>query len=86
MRKLVLSLVGVGLMLAASPVASVQAQETPAEDRVAFGIKPTKAHEQIAESFNYFIHDVEPGGKLVDEALLINEGGLPVVLTLPPTP
>jgi hypothetical protein len=53
-----------------------------AEGKVSFGIRPTKAHEGIPESFSYFIHTLTPGTRVSDAALVINKGEVPITLKL----
>jgi hypothetical protein len=53
-----------------------------AEEKVSFGIRPTKAHEGIPESFSYFIHTMAPGARTSDAALVMNKGEVPVTLKL----
>lgn len=49
---------------------------------LSFGIRPTKAYEDKPESFSYFSHVLEAGSVLEDEALVLNDGDLPVTLKL----
>ncbi len=75
MRKnLLISLVGLGLALLAW---SGSAQ---AEGEVSFGIRPTKAYVGNPESFGYFSHSLAPGAVLADEALVVNNGDVPLTL------
>jgi hypothetical protein len=53
-----------------------------AEGKISFGIRPTKAHEGIPESFSYFIHTLTPGAHTSDAALVINKGEVPITLKL----
>jgi hypothetical protein len=53
-----------------------------AEEKVSFGIRPTKAHEDIPESFSYFIHTLAPGAHTSDAALVMNQGDAPITLKL----
>ena len=53
-----------------------------AEEKVSFGIRPTKAHEDIPESFSYFIHTMAPGARTSDAALVMNKGDVPITLKL----
>lgn len=49
---------------------------------LSFGIRPTQAFEDRPESFSYFSHILEPGSLIQDEALVINQGDLPITLKL----
>lgn len=52
-----------------------------AEDgSVSFGIRPTKAYGDRSETFSYFVHELEPGSAMTDEALVMNSGDVPVTL------
>ena len=53
-----------------------------ADEKVSFGIRPTKAHEGIPESFSYFIHTLAPGARTSDAALVMNQGDVPITLRL----
>lgn len=53
-----------------------------AEEKVSFGIRPTKAHESIPESFSYFVYTMAPGDRTSDAALVLNNGDVPVTLKL----
>jgi hypothetical protein len=53
-----------------------------AQEKVSFGIRPTKAHEDIPESFSYFIHTLAPGAHTSDAALVMNQGDVPITLKL----
>ena len=53
-----------------------------AEEKVSFGIRPTKAHEDIPESFSYFVHTLAPGTRTLDAALVMNQGDVPITLKL----
>jgi hypothetical protein len=53
-----------------------------AEEKASFGIRPTKAHEDIPESFSYFIHTLAPGARTSDAALAMNQGDVPITLKL----
>ncbi len=71
-----IALVGVGLaLLAGSGIAQ-------ADHDVSFGIRPTKAFEDRPETFSYFSHELAPGAVLTDEALVINDGDVPLTLKL----
>ena len=75
-EKLVLALAGLGLaFLAGSGIAQ-------ADHDASFGIRPTKAFEDRPETFSYFSHELAPGALLTDEALVINDGDVPVTLKL----
>lgn len=47
-----------------------------------FGIRPTKAYEDRAETFVYFSYELAPGVEVSDEALVMNNGSVPVTLKL----
>ena len=71
------------LVLVIATAGSVQAQEpAPADTVLGFGISPAHPSDEDPTSFGYFTHQLEPGDELVDEALVINEGDLPVRLKL----
>ena len=53
-----------------------------AEEKTSFGIRPTRAREDIPESFSYFIHTMAPGARTSDAALVMNKGGVPITLKL----
>jgi hypothetical protein len=53
-----------------------------AEGNVSFGIKPAKADESNSKLPNYFTHTLAPGALMVDEALIMNSGDVPVTLKL----
>jgi hypothetical protein len=53
-----------------------------AEEKASFGIRPTKAHEDIPESFSYFVHTLAPGARTSDAALVMNQGDVPIALKL----
>ena len=75
-KKLLIGLVGLGLaLLAGSAIAQ-------SDDNASFGIRPTKAFEDRPETFSYFSHELAPGAVLTDEALVINDGDVPVSLKL----
>ena len=53
-----------------------------AEEKVSFGIRPTKAYEDIPESFSYFVHTMAPDTRTLDAALVMNQGDVPITLKL----
>jgi hypothetical protein len=53
-----------------------------AEGKVSFGIRPTRAHQDIPESQSYFIHTLAPGASTSDLALVMNNGDAPITLKL----
>jgi len=53
-----------------------------AEGKVSFGIRPTRAHEDIPESQSYFIHTLTPGAQSSDLAVVMNNGDAPIALRL----
>lgn len=77
MRKMLLiALVGAGLTLLVGP------RIAQADGEVSFGIRPTAAFEDRPETFSYFSYELTPGAVLTDEALVINDGEVPVTLKL----
>lgn len=75
-RKLLVALLGVSLaVLAGSRIAR-------ADGDVSFGIRPVKALEGRTETFSYFSRELAPGAVLNDEALVLNDGDVPLALTL----
>jgi len=52
------------------------------DEDISFGIRPTRANEDIPETFSYFYHQLAPGTTINEEALVINDGGVPVSLVL----
>lgn len=75
-RKLLIALVGVGLVfLAGSGIAH-------ADHDLRFGIRPTKASEDRPETFSYFSYSLEPGAVLSDAALVLNSGDVAVTLRI----
>lgn len=75
-EKLLIALVGLSLaLLAGSGIAR-------ADPDVSFGIRPTKGFEDRPETFSYFSHELTPGAVLSDEALVMNDGDVPVTLKL----
>ena len=53
-----------------------------AEEKVSFGIRPTKAHEDDPRAFSYFIHTLAPGARTSDAALVMNKGDVPITVKL----
>lgn len=53
-----------------------------AQEKASFGIRPTEAHEDIPESFSYFVHTLAPGARTSDAALVMNQGDVPIALKL----
>ncbi|MGD8758996.1 MAG: DUF916 domain-containing protein [Anaerolineales bacterium] len=49
---------------------------------ISFGIRPTEAFADRPETFSYFSHEMSPGQILHDEALVINDGDVPLTLSL----
>lgn len=77
MRKMLLiALLGAGLGLLVGP------RIAQADGEVSFGIRPTKAFEDRPETFSYFSYELTPGAVLTDEALVMNDGEVPVTLKL----
>ena len=80
MRRILVTLLGLGLVVVGM-AGAVQAQERAATDsQLGFGIRPAHGYAHDPTSFSYFTHQLEPGEELVDEALVLNEGDLPVRL------
>jgi hypothetical protein len=75
-KTLLLVLIGFGLALVGG-LGIAQA-----DGEVSFGIRPTKAFEDRPETFSYFFHELTPGAVLTDEALVMNDGDVPVTLKL----
>ena len=81
MTRILVTLLGLGLVVGVA--GAVQAQEpTSTDSQLVFGIRPAPASEDDPTSLGYFTHYLEPGDELVDEALVINEGDLPVRLQI----
>jgi len=78
MKKLliVIVLVGLGLALLSG---SANAQTYGG---ISFGIRPTKAFEDRPETLSYFFHELMSGAFLTDEALVMNDGDVPLILNL----
>ena len=77
MRKvLLIALLCAGLALLVGP------RVAQADGEVSFGIRPTKAFEDRPETFSYFSYELTPGAVLTDEALVMNDGEVPVTLKL----
>jgi len=53
-----------------------------AEENVSFGIKPAKAHDGNSNPPSYFSHTLAPGTLMIDEALIMNRGDVPLTLQL----
>jgi hypothetical protein len=51
-------------------------------DQTSFGIRPTKSYEGKPETSSYFSYESAAGTVINDEALVINDGKVPVVLKL----
>jgi hypothetical protein len=73
---LLIALVGACLGLLVGP------RIAQADGEVSFGIRPTKAFEDRPETFSYFSYELTPGAVLTDEALVMNDGEVPVTLKL----
>ena len=77
-----MTLLGLGLAVV-GVAGAVQAQEPAATDSpLGFGIKPAYATADDPTSFSYFTHHLEPGDEVIDEALVINDGDLPIHLQI----
>ena len=75
-KKLLMMLLGLGLvLLAGSGLAH-------ADEKMSFGIRPTRAFEDRPETFSYFSYELARGAVVTDEALVMNGGGVPVTLKL----
>ena len=70
------------LMGIAALPASASVQGAEPQEKVAFGIRPVTANPLVPESFTYFLHTIDPGSALVDEAKVINDGTAPIQLDL----
>ena len=75
-KKLLIALLGVGLVFLAGPGIA------QADHDLRFGIRPTKAFEDRPETFSYFSYEISPGDVLSDEALVINSGDVAAVIEL----
>jgi hypothetical protein len=75
-KMLLIALVGAGLALLVGP------RIAQADGEVSFGIRPTTAFEDRPETFSYFSYELTPGAVLTDEALVMNDGEVPVTLKL----
>lgn len=49
-------------------------------DVISFGIRPTKAQEGNPDSYSFFTYSLNQGSTISDEALIINDGTVPVSL------
>jgi len=52
------------------------------QGEISFYIRPTKAFEDRPETFSYFFHELTSGAFLTDEALVMNDGDVPLILNL----
>jgi hypothetical protein len=75
-KVLLIALLCAGLALLVGP------RVAQADGEVSFGIRPTKAFEDRPETFSYFSYELTPGAVLTDEALVMNDGEVPVTLKL----
>ena len=79
MRRILVTLLSLGIVVGMA--STVQAQEsTPTDSPLGFGIRPAQTSDDDPESLGYFTHSLEPGTELFDEAVVLNEGDLPVHL------
>lgn len=70
------------IVMAALCLALVVGPAAAQEGDISFGIRPTRADKDRPETFSYFSYPASTGSILSDEALVINDGSVPLTLKL----
>ena len=69
-------------MVAMAAAFLVEPAAAQSNDQASFGIRPTKSYEGKPETSAYFSYDSQAGSVINDEALVLNDGQVPVTLKI----